>query len=286
MGRTYVISDVHGCYDQLMEMLDLIDMQGDDELYLLGDVIDRGAQSAEVVNWLVHEASPSVHLMLGNHELMMLCDTDGPDTMRLRLGSNWSYNDGFNTSSQLMKRVGISTRHAFYDMCAHSKTWCVVRYHNAYGGGDGAACLAHAGMSSPEQIDGHASQFFDINDESSVYTAFDMVWTRETWLMSDWAPAMTTVFGHTQTPLIASLFASAMGRDRLLSGDIPTWQPDVEQLVAGGDHRMMAWNGRIAIDCGCAYCGRLACLRLEDGKAFYVDGPGMSSRNVISDMLA
>ena len=39
---TYVMSDIHGEYEKYLKMLDLIGFRDEDELYVLGDVIDRG----------------------------------------------------------------------------------------------------------------------------------------------------------------------------------------------------------------------------------------------------
>ena len=36
---TYVVSDIHGCYDKYRELLRVIKFQPDDALYVLGDVI-------------------------------------------------------------------------------------------------------------------------------------------------------------------------------------------------------------------------------------------------------
>lgn len=36
----YVMSDIHGCYDEFIKMLELISFSDKDELYILGDVID------------------------------------------------------------------------------------------------------------------------------------------------------------------------------------------------------------------------------------------------------
>lgn len=38
----YVISDIHGYYNQFIELLELIQLNDDDTLYVLGDVVDRG----------------------------------------------------------------------------------------------------------------------------------------------------------------------------------------------------------------------------------------------------
>lgn len=66
---TYVISDIHGQYDALMEMINLIQFTEDDELYILGDVIDRGLKSVECIRWICKQ--DNVLTLLGNHELLL-----------------------------------------------------------------------------------------------------------------------------------------------------------------------------------------------------------------------
>ena len=67
----YVISDVHGYLDRMFDVLRIAEFDWDkDELYILGDMIDRGPQSAEALHWSVEEASDNVHFLLGNHEDM------------------------------------------------------------------------------------------------------------------------------------------------------------------------------------------------------------------------
>ena len=41
------MSDIHGQFDALMKMLEKIQFSDEDELYILGDVIDRGPKSME-----------------------------------------------------------------------------------------------------------------------------------------------------------------------------------------------------------------------------------------------
>lgn len=66
---TYVISDIHGQFDVLMEMLKLIEFTEEDELYILGGVIDRGPKSIECIKWIM--AQDNVLTLLGNHELIL-----------------------------------------------------------------------------------------------------------------------------------------------------------------------------------------------------------------------
>ena len=67
--RRIVIGDIHGHYDGLMSLLEAIAPGSDDMVYLLGDLIDRGPQSAQVVNFIMQ--SP-YHCLLGNHEQMLV----------------------------------------------------------------------------------------------------------------------------------------------------------------------------------------------------------------------
>lgn len=65
---TYVISDIHGQFDALMKMIEKINFGYEDELYILGDVIDRGSKSIDCIKWIMEQ--DNVLTLLGNHELM------------------------------------------------------------------------------------------------------------------------------------------------------------------------------------------------------------------------
>jgi serine/threonine protein phosphatase 1 len=67
--RRIVIGDVHGQYEGLMTLLTAIAPGSDDQLYFLGDLIDRGPQSAQVIDFVKQNNYPC---LLGNHELMLL----------------------------------------------------------------------------------------------------------------------------------------------------------------------------------------------------------------------
>ncbi|MEB3295026.1 MAG: metallophosphoesterase [Synechococcales bacterium] len=67
--RRIVIGDVHGHYDGLMRLMDAIAPGQADEIYFLGDLIDRGPRSCQVVEFVKRNDYPCV---LGNHEQMLL----------------------------------------------------------------------------------------------------------------------------------------------------------------------------------------------------------------------
>ena len=66
---TYVMSDIHGQFDAFMRMLKQIDFTENDELYILGDVVDRGSKSIECIKWIMEQ--DNVLTLLGNHEIML-----------------------------------------------------------------------------------------------------------------------------------------------------------------------------------------------------------------------
>ena len=65
---TYVMSDLHGCYAKFLEMLELIHFSDEDDLYLLGDFVDRG--DAPIPLLLDCMERVNVYPLLGNHEAM------------------------------------------------------------------------------------------------------------------------------------------------------------------------------------------------------------------------
>lgn len=41
---TYVVSDLHGQYRIFLKLLEMVDFSENDQLYMLGDAIDRGPE--------------------------------------------------------------------------------------------------------------------------------------------------------------------------------------------------------------------------------------------------
>lgn len=91
----YVMSDLHGCYDEFMAMLDLIKFSKNDKLYILGDIIDRGPQPIDLLKYVMYKHNMT--LIKGNHEDMMekAVMTESKPALNL-----WMYNGGYTTYTQ------------------------------------------------------------------------------------------------------------------------------------------------------------------------------------------
>ena len=265
--NTYVISDIHGCYEEFMAMLDKIGFSGEDRLILAGDYIDRGKDSFRMLQWL--EKKPeNVYAVLGNHddgfarsvELMEELDRkmgfksglDSPKEglalyeslryyMRKR-GLAAVYFDFYGTIRMLLERKGATLgalyrwREMFQDMplCYELKVKeraCVV-VHGGYA--ENLEDIAGTGYASLEE--------FYLEAREEAYLLGGM-------------PHGMVVAGHTPT---------------LIPGEFPFNEGRVFRYYHEEKDCIF-----YDIDCGCAYrwkdpWGRLACIRLEDERVFYV----------------
>lgn len=73
--RRIAVSDIHGCIRTFRKLVeDVLQLTYEDELYLLGDYVDRGPDSKGVLDYIMYliEEDYKLHCLLGNHEAMML----------------------------------------------------------------------------------------------------------------------------------------------------------------------------------------------------------------------
>ncbi|MBT0549910.1 metallophosphoesterase family protein [Riemerella anatipestifer] len=81
--KSYTISDIHGCFFTLQELFNKIGLNKCDHLFLLGDYINRGPRSKEVVDYIIklQKEGYKIEVLKGNHEDMVF------DSIRL---DNWT----------------------------------------------------------------------------------------------------------------------------------------------------------------------------------------------------
>lgn len=109
----YAISDVHGCYREFIALLDKINFNKKDILYVIGDTTDRGEGNVEVLKFMMQHKN--IIPLLGNHELMALqvlpaiIGKNNDDINVLMQGANfraalkqWYYNGGTTTVQQFL----------------------------------------------------------------------------------------------------------------------------------------------------------------------------------------
>ena len=97
-GRVIAIGDIHGCAREFEALLNALALKRHDRVILLGDLVNRGPDSAAVINLARAVAHRS---LLGNHELRLLNyrRTGDPthlkkqdyDTLKQLSAKDWAY---------------------------------------------------------------------------------------------------------------------------------------------------------------------------------------------------
>jgi diadenosine tetraphosphatase ApaH/serine/threonine PP2A family protein phosphatase len=70
MSRTIVVGDIHGCYDELISLLEVVGLGADDRVVAVGDLITKGPKSREVLE--LFRTDGRFLSVLGNHDLALL----------------------------------------------------------------------------------------------------------------------------------------------------------------------------------------------------------------------
>ena len=170
----YAISDIHGHCETFLSLLDRIQLSPSDELYLLGDYVDRGPDSCGVIETILDLEADGyqVHCLKGNHEVILL---DVHEGMGIVESTNWYRLYGGQATIESYPESSI------YD---YHKSWMNSLQHY-FDLGD--YYLVHAGLN----FRGGAP----LADETS------MLWIRNWYedIQEQYLGGRTIVHGHTPT---------------------------------------------------------------------------------------
>lgn len=104
-GRDFFVGDLHGCFQSLQKAMDKVSFNENiDRIFSVGDLIDRGQSSADIVELLKH---PYFHAVRGNHEQVLLNLSEGTvsEGFHRALGGGWWYDESLHPTH----RKGILT---------------------------------------------------------------------------------------------------------------------------------------------------------------------------------
>ena len=109
-GNVWVIGDVHGYFRTLEALLQKLELEEGDAVVMLGDLIDRGPESAKIVRHV--RRTERIHSIRGNHEQMMIQGFDERSffmdrSMDSRL---WYHNGGNTTETSYLEFYGDEER--------------------------------------------------------------------------------------------------------------------------------------------------------------------------------
>lgn len=184
--KKFVIGDVHGNYEELMDLLDKINPNlRQDKLIYLGDYIDRGPQSYKVIRFLIdlqnNYGKEHVVLLRGNHEDMAI--------ENIEHGSIDCFN-GYDIT--------------FMDFIKNNDS--IENYYEFFKGlplyyEDESFIYVHGGIKP-----GIAMEKQD---------DYDLLWIREEFFESSLTFIKPVIFGHTSTNNIIGTFSPFIKKDRI-----------------------------------------------------------------------
>jgi serine/threonine protein phosphatase 1 len=181
MAKIFAVGDIHGSFDRLQELLQKIPVDfASDTLVFIGDYIDRGPGSVEVVDYLLDlkKKVPGVIFLKGNHEDMLEKYLDGTDRFTYLLNGGQATLDSYLSKTDRSGSFPIPTDHmAFF------KSLRLYYETEAY-------IFVHAGLRPKVPL---ASQ-----------EAEDLLWIRDKFIYSKYNFGKPVVFGHTplEKPLV------------------------------------------------------------------------------------
>ncbi len=231
----YVMSDIHGCYEEYLAALEKISFSDNDTMYVLGDCIDRGPDSIRLLKDMMMRYN--VFPLTGDHEWMAcevlnaFChaqtDKEIRKLMTPQLRSKFQlWTDPRNGGMTTWKEFRELPEEDREDIVDYLGEFAI--YEEVSTDGEDYL-LVHGGMEP-----------FQEGKTVDDYSVEDLVWSRADYSRPYYTDKYT-ITGHTPT----------------------VCEP-------GNTGTIIRRNNHIAIDCGCVYGYNLAVFCMETGEEFYV----------------
>ncbi len=234
----YIISDIHGCYEPYQKLLEKINFSEEDELYILGDVVDRGPEPIRILQDMMRR--PNVIFILGNHDFIMYTlmkklsveithdNFDTYLTKEILLDYNLWLQDGGQVTAEQFRKLSYPEKLDMLDYIAGASLYEMITH------GGKEYRLVHAGLSN-----------FSPDKDMDEYELYDFLEERADYAKRYYPDEnIFLVTGHTPTVYIDGWRKTEVYRR----------------------------NGHIALDCACVAGGKLAAFCVETEEIIYVEG--------------
>lgn len=254
---TYAIGDIQGCYRSLQALLATLPLQRDDKLWLCGDLVNRGPQSAEVVRWAMAQGD-SLVTVLGNHDLHLLSAVAGARAPR----STDTFQDVLEAPDRQVLLQWLRTRPLLHR--------------------EGGHVLVHAGL-HPAWSTELAAQLAAECSQALQRDAWIEAWKASRPVPPVWSPSLTgterlaaafsvlvgvrTVYADHR---LETRFAGPPGRRPPGTEPWFAMRRDTETIVFGHWAALGLHLGdkHLGLDTGCVWGEALTAIRLEDREVF------------------
>jgi serine/threonine protein phosphatase 1 len=178
---SFVIGDTHGCLKTLRHLLEeKLALTHNDSVYFLGDLIDRGQNSAQVITYILDlkQKGYNISSIRGNHEQMLLDAVDSKSGLK-----DWVLNTGNLTLNSYKKLFGHFFTFPEGIPNEHLNFFKNLPIYQIVGN----SILVHGGLN------------YNANNPFEDHTT--MLWSRPGAVPSYFMPDKIILHGHTPTPL-------------------------------------------------------------------------------------
>lgn len=253
---TYVVGDIHGCYNEWLAFKNRLEQEDKDAKFILvGDIIDRGQSTVEMVQWAMKNVTEDgkYQMIMGNHEEEKIdwwnnCKvpqdnlTDDVDDLRK---SNIEVDRYLYAVQFLRAEKGLLSIKNSVDWFRN------LPYYKDVVINDKRFIIVHANL----PFTAIESDETTLKTELDDYTKNFIVWDRGVDSFNK-IPGAVLIHGHTPTIMNEAFDYTIAVKDRKYG-------------------RILNMGNRYNIDCGLAYrqyheASNLAALRLEDLAEFYL----------------
>ena len=181
MKKIFAIGDIHGCYDRLKALVEKIPIDfSRDTLLFIGDYIDRGPHSAEVVDYLIQlkKRVKEVIFLKGNHEDMLDKFLNGDDRFTYLLNGGQQTLDSYLKKTVQPESFPIPPDHVefFKSLRLYYETDEFI--------------FVHAGLRPRTPLETQSTE--------------DLLWIRDNFISTKYDFGKRVIFGHTplKKPLV------------------------------------------------------------------------------------
>ncbi|HEV2851999.1 MAG TPA: symmetrical bis(5'-nucleosyl)-tetraphosphatase [Thermoanaerobaculia bacterium] len=259
---TYAIGDVHGCFETLKRLLRRVAFDPrEDRLWLVGDLVNRGPRSLEVLRWAA-EQDGRIVAVLGNHDLHLLARAAGVSGPKKR-----------DTLDEILEAQDCG------DLLAWLRSRPLVHR-------EGETVLVHAGLfpdwtpAEAERLAREVEERLQGEKASKLLAAIDQK-TPERWKdgLSGHERARAALAGFARLRTLEEdgrMCADFSGPPGLAPRGCRPWYAFPGRKSAGATVVFGHWaalglkmgKGIAALDTGCAWGRELTALRLDDWRLF------------------
>ena len=189
--RKIAVTDIHGCLKTFKALIEhQVEFTKNDELYLLGDYIDRGPDSKGVLDYIMNldEAGYTVKCLRGNHEEMMVNAARNNSDVAM-----WLYNGGQETLASYGTEEPAEIPEKYIDFVRGLDFFYEVDEY----------ILVHAGLNFVgEQNDSKSENSFLWKMHNPLQDLNSMMWIRWWYEDIDWNWLQDRIIIHGHTPVV------------------------------------------------------------------------------------